>query len=326
MIRLFFFFCITFLPVGRQIFNIISAYNCGIDILNCPLQQFDVRNNQITFTAKETLPLLLLTHLNSNDAGSVYNRLGTTGLIMREKPDNELLFCDYWLYLFKFCIGKLFRDDLFESLLCFEKIKVSDDLQKQLDVLTRINQLLMDLFIVGVIIFASFLIVLWRIKKSNKNKHLLDESVCSEIRKEKDMVQKELINSILLIEKKNKILKEIKSELLKLDQQELTIVPKKVFQLIDSGLFVDRDFEKFKKNFNTVYPVFFEKLQSKSNNSLTQLDLKYCTFILMRLSNKEIANQMNVEPESIHMARYRIKRKLLLAKDVDLDRFIHGLV
>jgi hypothetical protein len=58
---------------------------------------------------------------------------------------------------------------------------------------------------------------------------------------------------------------------------------------------------------------------------ILQLDLKYCGFILMKLSTKEIASQMNVEPKSIRMARYRIKQKLNLGKDEDLDQFIQQL-
>ena len=42
----------------------------------------------------------------------------------------------------------------------------------------------------------------------------------------------------------------------------------------------------------------------------------------MKVSNKEMASQMNVEPKSIRMARYRIKQKLELSKDEDLDVYI----
>jgi DNA-binding CsgD family transcriptional regulator len=89
---------------------------------------------------------------------------------------------------------------------------------------------------------------------------------------------------------------------------------------------VDDDFDKFKNNFNSIYPEFFEKLQQKANHTLTQLDLKYCGFILMKVTNKEMAMQMNVEPKSIRMARYRIKQKLQLSKEDDLDQFIQKAI
>ncbi|RAV59160.1 hypothetical protein DIU36_07735 [Mucilaginibacter rubeus] len=59
-------------------------------------------------------------------------------------------------------------------------------------------------------------------------------------------------------------------------------------------------------------PGFFNALQQQAENSLTRLDLKYCSYILMGLDTKEIANRLGVEPKSIRMARYRLKQKLKL--------------
>lgn len=67
---------------------------------------------------------------------------------------------------------------------------------------------------------------------------------------------------------------------------------------------------------------FFENLQQKAGHTLTRLDLKYCSYILMGMSNKEISVRLSIEPKSIRMARYRIKQKLGLDKDANLDHFI----
>jgi DNA-binding CsgD family transcriptional regulator len=143
---------------------------------------------------------------------------------------------------------------------------------------------------------------------------------------EKTQVQKELLGSVLHLERKNEVLNDLKLRLLEQNKQKAATVSNEVFRTIEEGLLVDDDFEKFKNNFNPIYPDFFNKLQEQAGNSLTQLDLKYCGFILMKLSNKEIAQQMNVEPKSIRMARYRIKQKLGLPKETELDAFIAGLV
>lgn len=156
-----------------------------------------------------------------------------------------------------------------------------------------------------------------------KQKHLNERKTI--IQEEKEQAQKELINSILHIEKKNEILNELKTRLLKQNNLNENSINESIFKTINSGLQIDDDFEKFNNNFNRIYPEFFSKLQQKSNNSLTQLDLKYCGFILMRVSNKEIANQMNIEPKSFRMARYRIKQKLFLTKTDDLDQYIQNI-
>ena len=131
-----------------------------------------------------------------------------------------------------------------------------------------------------------------------------------------------IFNIDILCAKKNEILYDLKQQLLLQNKEKHATINNGIFKTIDAGLLVDNDFEKFKNNFNAIYPDFFNRLQEKANQSLTQLDLKYCGFILMKVTNKEMAQQMNVEPKSIRMARYRIKQKLQLSKDEDLDEFI----
>ena len=130
------------------------------------------------------------------------------------------------------------------------------------------------------------------------------------------------MNSVLHLEKKNEILTELKKKLLSQNKDQPATIKDSIFKTIDEGLTVDDDFEKFKNNFNTIYPEFFNRLQLKAKNALTPLDLKYCGYILMKVSNKDMASQMNVEPKSIRMARYRIKQKLELSKEEDLDMYI----
>jgi DNA-binding CsgD family transcriptional regulator len=45
----------------------------------------------------------------------------------------------------------------------------------------------------------------------------------------------------------------------------------------------------------------------------------------MQLNTKEIAQMLNIEPKSIRMARYRLKKKLNLPEETDLINFISKL-
>ncbi|ETZ22136.1 LuxR C-terminal-related transcriptional regulator [Pedobacter sp. V48] len=87
---------------------------------------------------------------------------------------------------------------------------------------------------------------------------------------------------------------------------------------------IDKDFEELKTDFFESNPIFFDRLQKKANQALTRLDLKYCAYILMGLSNKEVAIRLGIEPKSIRMARYRIKQKFGLDKEDNLDNFIRS--
>jgi DNA-binding CsgD family transcriptional regulator len=45
----------------------------------------------------------------------------------------------------------------------------------------------------------------------------------------------------------------------------------------------------------------------------------------MKLSSKQIAALLHVEPKSVRMAKYRLKQKLGLGKDDELDAVIQNL-
>ncbi len=196
--------------------------------------------------------------------------------------------------------------------------------EEKIALLLRKNQLkdgLIVLSLIAILLGIGFFIYY---RKSTIIKQIYLEQKKKKLEKEKEQTQKELINSVLHLEKKNEILNELKDKLLVQNKEQHATINTAIFKTIDAGLAIDDDFEKFKNNFNTIYPDFFNRLQEKANHSLTQLDLKYCGFILMKVTNKEMASQMNVEPKSIRMARYRIKQKLQLSKDEDLDTFIQS--
>lgn len=197
--------------------------------------------------------------------------------------------------------------------------------QEKIDLLTskNFNQ---KIYILIMILAIILMVIIWfQYQKNSKLKLRLISEKNKKLEIDKNQVQKELMSSVLHLEKKNEILNDLKEKLLEKNLQTPKSIDSKIFKTIDEGILVDDDFEKFKSNFNTIYPEFFNKLLEKANQNLTQLDLKYCGFILMKLSNKEIASQMNVEPKSIRMARYRIKQKLNLGKDEDLDQFIQEI-
>ncbi|MCC5946352.1 MAG: response regulator [Bernardetiaceae bacterium] len=120
-----------------------------------------------------------------------------------------------------------------------------------------------------------------------------------------------------------------KSELLETLQQKIEDLPrstlrKEILQDIKSSLSTDNHWEQFKMHFEEVHPNFFEKLKT-AFPKLSQNELKLCVYIRMRLSNKEIAQLLNISPKGIETARYRLKKKFELAAEVDMNDFIQSL-
>ena len=195
----------------------------------------------------------------------------------------------------------------------------------EIDLLEKKNSFKKGLIVaIGCVGFLFFIAFLYY-RKAQKGKHKIAVLEQQKIELQKEQVQKELIAHVLQIEKKNEILNHLKEKLIGEKEKNETVISKSIFDIIEKGILVDEDFDKFKMNFNAIYPQFFDSLQQKAQNTLTPLDLKYIAFILMKLSNKEIASQMNVEPKSIRMARYRIKQKLQLDKTEDLDVFVQSI-
>jgi DNA-binding CsgD family transcriptional regulator len=139
--------------------------------------------------------------------------------------------------------------------------------------------------------------------------------------KQKEKLQHELMTHNLQLQNKNEILKEIQQKLALIKSSDL----KPISRTINKSIEIDDEFELLKSNFESTNPEFFATLQEKSSNKLTKLDLKYCGYIKLGMGIKEMANIMNIEPKSMRMARYRIRQKLNLGKEDDLDDFINAI-
>ena len=70
-----------------------------------------------------------------------------------------------------------------------------------------------------------------------------------------------------------------------------------------------------------MHPNFVQRIEY-AYPRLTENDLRHCAYIRMRLTTKEIAQLMNVNPTSIQIARVRLKKKMSLDQDTDLRNFI----
>lgn len=88
---------------------------------------------------------------------------------------------------------------------------------------------------------------------------------------------------------------------------------------------IDMDFADVKTQIQDINPSFFNTLMIKSQQKLTNLDLKYCAYLHLNIDTKQIAQLLNVEPKSVRMSKYRIKQKLGLDKEEDLENYLKEL-
>lgn len=142
------------------------------------------------------------------------------------------------------------------------------------------------------------------------------------IQSQKEQLQKELLAGALQVDHKNELLQNLKEKLLTQASSPSALQLEKI---INEEIRMDEGFESIKSEFKDLHPEFFSRLQQKAVQKLTPLDLKYCAYLYMNLSSKQIATLLHVEPKSVRMAKYRLKQKLGLGKEDELDAVIRGL-
>jgi DNA-binding CsgD family transcriptional regulator len=93
-------------------------------------------------------------------------------------------------------------------------------------------------------------------------------------------------------------------------------------ELADSKILTNEDWDNFKLKFKSVYAHFFINFK---NNGFKFSDSEERLVALEKLSLKtnEIANMLGISPDSVHTARYRLRKKLNIPKNIDIIEFLN---
>lgn len=135
---------------------------------------------------------------------------------------------------------------------------------------------------------------------------------------QQQQLQKEAMANVLQLEHKNRMLHTIKDKLA--DDSSLNMQ-----KIMKEEMVLDNDFEGAKMQIQQIHPDFFNLINEKAHKKLTLLDMKLCAYLYLKMDTRQISQLMHIEPKSVRMSRYRIKQKLGLEKDEDLNLFLQGL-
>lgn len=139
----------------------------------------------------------------------------------------------------------------------------------------------------------------------------------------------ELTSLTIHIAQKNEVLSKIKNSLNKTIRDTAEEETRKdlhqIEQVIEKNLNSNKEWEKFCEHFDLVHEGFLKKLQHNYPD-LKASSLKLCAYIKMRLTSKQIAVLLNTEPESVIKARYRLRLKFNLQKELSLEEFLNQYV
>ena len=136
-----------------------------------------------------------------------------------------------------------------------------------------------------------------------------------------DAKNKELAVTNMNLIKKDELLAIIKDDLKKstenLDNKNL----KSVITTISKNIDKDDTWNTFKESFDNVDKDFLKRIKAL-HPSLTPSDLKFCAYLRLNLSSKEIAPMLNISIRSIEIKRYRLRKKMNLLHDDGLVDYI----
>ena len=82
--------------------------------------------------------------------------------------------------------------------------------------------------------------------------------------------------------------------------------------------------EEFRLYFEKVHPGFFSRLEGK-HPDLSQREVRLCAYLLLKLSTKEIAGMLHIEPSSAEISRIRLRKKLGIDRSVSLTIYLSRL-
>lgn len=136
---------------------------------------------------------------------------------------------------------------------------------------------------------------------------------------------KELAESTMTIIKKNEILVNIKEEVIAQKKALGTQYPNKYYdkliRLLDENLSSEDDWAIFQTNFDRIHENFFRNLHTKFPE-LTSNDLRFCAYLRLNLSSKDIAHLMNISLKGVEVGRYRIRKKIGIPSTKSLTEFM----
>lgn len=94
-------------------------------------------------------------------------------------------------------------------------------------------------------------------------------------------------------------------------------------ELADSKILTNDDWSRFKDQFKNVYPQFFVSLKSKGYK-FTNAEERLIALEKLDLKVNDIANMLAISPESVHTSRYRLRKKILVPKEIAIIDYLES--
>ena len=153
-----------------------------------------------------------------------------------------------------------------------------------------------------------------KIKIEQYEKKLLENQV--------QLKANELAGKSLSLAKQTELIENIQ-EILK-NEKSVAKVKNKISKAIKSNRLSKNEWKSFENNLLKSNEDFVGKLTIKYP-ALTPKDVKLCIYLKMNLTSKEIAPLMNISYRSVELHRYRLRKKLSMDQNDNLNTYLNNL-
>ncbi|PWG06362.1 tetratricopeptide repeat protein [Polaribacter aquimarinus] len=207
------------------------------------------------------------------------------------------------------------------------EIALKEEEIKTLNAQAKNDKLTKTLFGIGMFSFLAISGLIYFGFKQRIKKNKIEQEKQEAILKQKlEFKKKELTSQTLHLVQKNTFIQELKENLerIKKSPELFKVEFRRLVLLLKKESAEDKDWEVFKSYFSEVHNNFDEKIKSLAKN-ITEKEIRLASFLRMNLSTKEIASMFNVLPESVLKSKYRLKKKLGLHKEQDLNSYLNTL-
>ncbi len=157
-----------------------------------------------------------------------------------------------------------------------------------------------------------------------KNRQLQEEI----LKKQLELKSQSLSTHTLHLIQKNQMLDELKNELtllVKDDKRDQKKQLRQVIQKINLSFSQDEYWEEFRTVFDQVHQDFVARITQTFPN-LTAYDLRVIALLKMNITSADMATLLGITPDSLRVARYRLRKKLNLQEGDSLTAFVRDFV
>lgn len=158
-----------------------------------------------------------------------------------------------------------------------------------------------------------------RLEMAEENQRLQSEKLSETL----EFKSRELAFQTMSLIQKNELLQTAASRLREIvgNEESETKRFRPILRLLENSAHSENQWETFKQHFEAVHTNFFQKLLTRQPN-LTAHDLRYCAYLRINLTSKEIAALLGASLRSVETHRYRLRKKLALDSEIDLVSWI----